>query len=48
MRWLRNNGVTASYEDYRALPVGLLEDCRLLMEADVKRAQWEASRGNRR
>lgn len=48
MHWLKEHGVTSNYEDYLALPFGVLEDCRLLMDADVKRAQWEAQRANHR
>jgi hypothetical protein len=47
MYWLKEHGVTSNADDYAALPLGVLEDCRLLMDADAKRAEWEARRGNR-
>lgn len=34
MRWLRDHGVTATYDDYLDLDERVLEDCRLLMWAE--------------
>lgn len=45
---LRELGVTSSYEDFRALPLGVLEDVRLLMEAMGERSQRTAAAGRRR
>lgn len=51
MRWLAENGVCASWRDYEDMPFSLLEDCRLLMEADnffaqqaERRRQFDANR----
>lgn len=48
MQWLHEHGVIGNRDDYLALPIGVLEDCRLLMEAEIERAAWGARRGNHR
>jgi hypothetical protein len=45
MRWLREHGVTATWRDYRDLPLPLLDDARLVMEAEHAARQIEAHRG---
>lgn len=46
MHWLREHGIISCYDDYVGLPYAVLEDARLLMEADVLRAEMEARRGD--
>lgn len=44
MRWLREHGVIASYDDYVGLPVIVLEDARMVMAAESQHAAAEAER----
>lgn len=51
MQWLRQHGVIATYDDYVALPLAVLEDCRMLMEHEAMLAEREraaARAGGRR
>ncbi len=49
MTWLHEHGLVSCYEDYRELPMGVLEDARLVMVADFqdrdRKAQKAAARG---
>lgn len=45
MRWLKEHGLTSSHEDYLRLPLGVLEDARLLMEYDFNQAEMAARLG---
>ena len=47
MRWLREHGAIATYDDYTGLPVCVLEDARLLMEAEVQRKAKERATADR-
>jgi hypothetical protein len=50
MKWLHAAGVISCYADYEALDVRVLEDCRLVREAEmiaVGKAQHEAKHGRR-
>ncbi len=38
MRWLREHGLISSYDDYVDLPVTVLDDARMLMEAQAMAA----------
>ena len=44
MRWLREHGVIASYDDYVGLPVMVLEDARQVMSAQWQHEAAEAER----
>lgn len=49
MGWLHEHGLIGNYDDYVGLPVCVLEDARLLMEAEAAKAEREARQhGNRR
>ena len=50
MTWLRDHGAIANYAYYRALPLGVILDARLLMKADLDlaRAQEARAQGSRR
>lgn len=41
MKWLRDRGLIASYDDYLGLPLTILEDAHLLMEAEAVAAARE-------
>ena len=43
MAWLKDHGVTGTIDEYHALPFAVLQDCRLVMEAE--RLQREMSEG---
>ena len=36
MRWLKEHGVINSYDDYMALPLTVIDDARMLMEAEQR------------
>lgn len=46
MRWLREHGVIASYDDYVGLPVMVLEDARMVMSAACQHEAAEAERAD--
>jgi hypothetical protein len=50
MRWLAENGVAHDFDSYLDLPVGVLEDCRLVMvyEARALARQERANNAVRR
>lgn len=53
MRWFKEHGLISSYEDYLALPMGVIADAHLMMEyeiqiAEKERADMEAARGLQR
>ena len=39
MRWLKEQGVSTNLWEYMDLPERVLDDCRLLMAAEVRRRQ---------
>lgn len=41
MKWLREHGVISTYDDYAELPAMVLEDARLVMEAEAIAAERE-------
>ena len=47
MQWLREHGAIATYDDYVSLPVCVLEDARLLMEAEGQRMAKERAKADR-
>ncbi|MCC6959231.1 MAG: hypothetical protein IT301_05240 [Dehalococcoidia bacterium] len=46
MRWLRENGVISSYDDYVGLPLRVLQDARLLMAAEAQHLSRERARAS--
>lgn len=48
MRWLKEHGLISSLADYEDLPVGVLEDARAVMEAEVIEHQRREQHGIRR
>ena len=47
MRWLREHGLIATYDDYLSLPIAVLDDARLVMGAEWEREAAEAEKQNR-
>jgi hypothetical protein len=47
LRQLHRMGIVASWADYEALPVAVLEDARLLLEGEALGQKMEDRRGNR-
>ena len=50
MNWLHDRGLISSYGDYVELPVTVLDDARILMDAELaqaKRAKTPKVRGRR-
>lgn len=41
MKWLREHGAIATYDDYTSLPAAVLDDARLLMVAEWAHEQAE-------
>lgn len=49
MAWLHEHGLIGNYDDYVELPACVLDDARLLIEAEAAKAERERRRdGNRR
>lgn len=48
LKWLKDHGVTSSYEDYLLLPWGVFEDTHLMVEYELRVQEMEAKRGHRR
>lgn len=44
LAWLGSHGVVSSYDDYLRLPLGVLEDCRMLAGAQHDAQRLAASR----
>lgn len=42
--WLGSHGFVSSYADYVRLPLGVLEDCRMIAAAEREQQRLEASR----
>ena len=42
--WLARNGLVSSYADYLNLPLAVLEDCRMVMAAEIMRRKVEDAR----
>lgn len=47
MRWLHEHGILAAYGGLAEVPVAVLEDARLLMEAEAIEAKRQAQMGRR-
>jgi hypothetical protein len=46
MTWLAEHGFVSCWADYLALPVGILDDCRMVMTAEARgRKIRESKRG---
>ena len=43
IRWLKERGLVASYDDYWNLPAQVLEDARLLAEVEALVSQHQAA-----
>ena len=48
MKWLHEYGLVSNLDDYEMLPLPVLEDARLLMEAQAIDMRRERADGNRR
>lgn len=44
MGWLGSHGVVSNYADYLALPIGVLDDCRMIAGAEQQAQRLAASR----
>jgi predicted NBD/HSP70 family sugar kinase len=44
MAWLKDHGITSSYEDYLRLPLGVLQDCNALAWAESTAQRRRAAR----
>lgn len=45
LKWFRDHGLIGSYADFRELPHALVEDCRLVIQAEAEDAKRRAPRG---
>lgn len=48
IRWLKERGLVSSYEDYLALPIGVVEDARIVMQAEQMKAKQDERLAARR
>ena len=46
MNWLHEHGVVANYDDYLALPMAVLNDCRLVMVAEAEDSERQRQKAS--